>query len=319
MARRTAKQRKKEKKIVLALVGVLLAAILSAGMMASPAFALWLQTVLGIADTAGPPELPADLPVAVHSIDVGQGDATLLYANGEYALIDAGTPESADVLMSYLRKVGVQSLRYVFMTHPHADHIGGMRAVVENFDVQQMILPNFALAPYPTSPVFVELLEVMVQKNIPSQTALLGEAYPLGSGEVTVVHAGLPTTDNYNLLSLGLLFQANSLRFLNTGDAEKLNEAAMLESGIDITANGFAAGHHGSSTSNSRDFIAAVNPQIVIISCAAGNSYGHPHSGPLKAFEAARAAVLRTDKDGSIVLWPGEDARPLYAVTKSRQ
>ena len=317
MARKTAKQKQKEKKIALALAGILLAAVLAAAMLASPAFALWLQELLGIFQNAGPPPLPPDLSAAVHVIDVGQGDAALLYAGGEYALIDAGTPENADIVVAYLRKAGVQRLRYIFMTHPHADHIGGMQAVVENFEVQNMILPDFSLAPYPTTSVFADLLRVLVDRGVPSETAGQGTVYPLGSGSVTVVHAGLATQDNYNLLSLGLLFEAGDLRVLNTGDGEKENEAAMLESGAYLAADVFLAGHHGSSTSNREEFLEAVMPRAVVVSCAAGNGYGHPHAAPLKAFGSAGAVVLRTDKDGSVVLWAGADG-PQYAVSKPR-
>lgn len=318
MARRTAKQRQKEKKIATVLAGVLVAAIVAAAMLASPGFALWVQQALGISEGLGPPQTPPDLTVAVHVIDVGQGDATLLYADGEYALIDAGTPESAYTLVAYLRKAGVQSLRYVFMTHPHADHIGGMQAVVEGFDVQNMILPDLALAPYPTTSLFIGLLESMEARGTPTQTVQPGATYPLGTGGVTVLHTGLATQDNYNLLSPGLLFEAGGLRVLATGDGEKDNEAAMLASGVSLAADVFLAGHHGSSTSNRDDFIQAVGPRVVAISCAAGNSYGHPHAAPLKSFDNIGALVLRTDKDGSIVLWPGADGTPQYAVAKLR-
>lgn len=316
MAKKASRQKQTEKKIAFILAGVLITAVLAAIMLASPAFALWIKEFFGIADTASPPSLPQNLQTAVHVIDVGQGNASLLYSAGEYALIDAGTPESSGILQSYLRKAGVQSLRYVFMSHPHADHIGGMAEILENFNVQEMIFPNFELAPYPTSSIFVDVLRVLEERQIPTKTALLGQEYPLGSGQIQVVHGGIETQDNYNLLSLGLLFKANGIRFLATGDGEKENEAAMLESAIDFTANCFVAGHHGSYTSNTKDFIAAVAPQYVAISCAAGNSYGHPHAQPLKTFEQMQVHLLRTDKNSNIVFWPDEDGKICYAVGK---
>ncbi len=317
MARKTAKQRQKEKKIAALLVGVLLVAVLSAAMLASPAFAVWVQQQLGILQNVGPPKAVIGQPVAVHVIDVGQGETILLVADGEYALIDAGPPEAADALAAYLQNAGVHSLRYLFVTHPHADHIGGMEKVLERFAVENVVMPDFSLAPYPTTPLFLGVLEALAAKQVPAQTAAVGAVYPLGDGEVSVLHAGLPTQDNYNLLSPALLFSAGGLRFLNTGDGEKVNEAALLASGADVTADFFAAGHHGSSTSNTAALVQAVGPQMVAISCAAGNSYGHPHSGPLETFAAATGLVLRTDKDGSVAVWPAADGKILYAVMES--
>ncbi|MDL2294468.1 MBL fold metallo-hydrolase, partial [Ruminococcaceae bacterium OttesenSCG-928-D13] len=87
---------------------------------------------------------------------------------------------------------------------------------------------------------------------------------------------------------------------------EKANEKAMLEDGGPLGADVFLAGHHGSSTSNTEAFVGQVSPGLVVVSCAAGNSYGHPHKSALSAFEAANARVLRTDKDGSVVVRPAE-------------
>ncbi|MDL2214161.1 MBL fold metallo-hydrolase [Clostridia bacterium OttesenSCG-928-O13] len=318
MARKTAKQRKKEKKIALVLVAVLALAALTAAMLASPAFAQWLFRVTGIVQSDGPPAAAKQAAVSVHVIDVGQGDAVLLCADGEYALIDAGPPEAAGVLVSYLRQAGATHLRYLFMTHPHNDHYGGMEEVLQAVEVEQLVISDMSLAPLPTAITFESLLAAALEKGVHTTQTKQGDVHPLGSGSITVVHGGLATTDNYNLLSLGLLFDAGGLRLLNTGDGEKENENAMQESGLDIAADIFVAGHHGSNTSNGEEFIGAVAPQIVAISCAAGNSYGHPHRSALAAYEAAGARVLRTDKDGTIVVWLAEDGSLQHAVAKNR-
>lgn len=301
---------------MLGLGSLLALAILAALLVAVPGLQGWLWQVTGISPKAGPPVTGSASPVAVHIIDVGQGDAALLCADGEYALIDAGPPEGADVLVSYLQSAGVSQLRYLFMTHPHADHIGGMQLVVENFTVQQVVLPDFTLAPYPTTKTFENLLQALLDRQVPAETALLGAKYPLGSGQITVVHAGLKTDENANLLSLGLLFDAGGMRFLNTGDAEIPNEKAMLESGFDLQANVLMAAHHGSNTSNSVNFINQAHPQFVVISCAAGNPYGHPHKSALKAYGQVGARVLRTDKQGHVVIQPDGTGGLLFAVSR---
>lgn len=298
------------------LVGILLASLLAAALIAIPGFEENLYKLLGITPSGLVPVMELQSPTGVHFIDIGQGDAVLLEESGEFALIDAGLPEGKDTLLAYLREAGVQSLKYVVMTHPHADHIGGMTAVVSAFPVEKVLMPDFEKAPYPTTSLFLGLLTRIEERGLAVQTMVQGEVYPLGTGTIRVVHDGVWTADNYNLISTGLLFEAGGLRYLSTGDAEKPNEAVMLEEAENLPANLFKAGHHGSSTSNTLPFLQAVSPQIVVISCATGNSYGHPHREPLKVFQEVGAQVLRTDRNGSVLVRPDQQGNLVAATSK---
>lgn len=305
MARKTKRQKQKEMKLALGLLGLLLAAVLCAVSLAVPGFTDWAFRLAGVTPGATVPETGSDSPVAVHCIDIGQGHATLIEDDGAYTLVDAGPPESSDTLVAYMMSAGVERLDYLIMTHPHADHYGGMQAVLKAFPVGQMILPDLELAPYPTASTFLALLELLQSKGVPTTAAIEGDSYSLGGGLIRVVHGGLAAEDNYNLLSLGLRYQGDGLSLLITGDGEKANERAMLDGGFDLRSDVLLAGHHGSSTSNTEAFLQAVRPRLVMVSCAAGNGYGHPHNSALRAFEAVEARVLRTDKSGSIVIQPG--------------
>lgn len=302
--------------------GIIVAAVLVVAVLA--AVVLWVpgakQAVydaLGITGPAASAAQEIRSATKVHIIDVGQGDAVLLEQGGEFALVDAGPPECRDDLLAYLEGVGVQKLRYVFMTHPHADHIGAMQAVIERFPTDTMMLPVLEKAPTPTTKAFENLLTSLVENNVPTETIALDASYPLGSGHVTVLQDGVETGDNYNLLSPALLFEADGLRFLNTGDAEKANERALLERGLSLRVDVFMAGHHGSSTSNTENFLDAMHPRVVAISCGKDNSYGHPHLEAMQAFEAQEATILRTDEDGSIVIGQDEAGNLAYAVTNT--
>ena len=79
-----------------------------------------------------------------------------------------------------------------------------------------------------------------------------------------------------------------------------------LEAGLDVSADIFQAGHHGSYTSNSRAFLNAVVPKVVIVSCGKDNDYGHPHEAALRAFQSVNAQVYRTDEQGDIVAYVDE-------------
>ena len=110
------------------------------------------------------------------------------------------------------------------------------------------------------------------------------------------------TVEALSLIHILTLFEAPGLRCLSSGDGEKAVEDAVLASGAEVHADVFKAAHHGSSTSNTQAFLDAVRPQAVVVSCGAGNSYGHPHSEALAAFANVGAQVYRTDTEGTICL-----------------
>lgn len=240
----------------------------------------------------------------VHFIDVGQGDSVLLYQNGSYALIDAGTEEEGQAVISHLQNLHIKKLDYVFMTHPHADHLGGMRAVLDEFQVEKVILPDFEKGPTPTSFQLEKLLRSIEEKNIPTEIAEEGKVYPLGAGKITVLLAGIPT-ENLNDISIVTMFEANGWKCLNTGDGEENLEEALLEKYKDtdvLQANVFKAGHHGSKTSNTLPFLEAVQPDVFVISCGENNDYGHPHREVLKSADKIRTQVYRTDLHGTVAV-----------------
>ena len=167
-SRRKKKQRKEkfEKALTAVLCGivaalVLLAAVISLSEENGGALPTWQQLYSWFGVAAPVPHLPEEAAGAatkVHFIDVGQGDAVLLEQNGAFALIDAGEREAADGLVAYLQAAGVAKLDLLVMTHPHADHIGGMQAVLDAFPVDRAVLPDFANAPMPTTSTFLNLL-----------------------------------------------------------------------------------------------------------------------------------------------------------------
>lgn len=259
----------------------------------------------GAEPDAEPVVLPGETtdPAAtqIHAIDVGQGDATLIRQGDKWCLIDAGTAASADTLVAYLQQQGVERLDYVVMTHAHADHIGGMPKVLQNFPVGCFILPDFSMAKTPTTAVFTRTLEQLdAQPDCEMLTASVGAQFPLGDGTLTILFAGVPT-DNQNNTSVCTLFESDGVRYLNTGDAEKECEQEMLDMGVEVSADIYKAAHHGSSSSNTAAFLKAVSPSYVLISCGQDNDYGHPHQEVLARFLNSGAQVLRTDLDGTVI------------------
>ncbi len=244
--------------------------------------------------------LQEDGVAVVTFLDVGQGDAVLLECGGEYALIDAGPAAAKADLLADLQMLGVASLRYLVMTHPHEDHIGGMQTVLENFAVENVLLPDFTKAELPTTATFEELMQSFLERELPSEVMHEGAQYPLGEGTLEVLCGSLENEENYNLLSPVLLFEMGNFQYLSAGDAERENEEYALLHGVPLAADLFKASHHGSSTSNTLPFMQAVQPALTVIPCGEDNRYGHPHREVLDIFAQVQTQTLSTAENGLV-------------------
>ena len=233
----------------------------------------------------------------VHFIDVGQGDATLIACDGHYMLIDAGNNDKGTTVQSYLMSQDVEKLDYVIGTHPDADHIGGLDVVIYKFDCDTIIMPDVAN----DTRTYDDVVQAMKSKGYQTTYPVVGETYTLGGATFTIVAPNADYGNDMNDWSVGVLVQNGNNRFLFTGDAEEKAEEDILNNGIDISADVYAAAHHGSKTATSQAFLDKVSPTYVVISAGEGNKYGHPHAEVLNRLRAAGISVFRTDEQGTIV------------------
>jgi competence protein ComEC len=269
--------------------------------------------------------------LTVHFLDVGQGDSTLILCGADAMLIDAGNDSQGTKIQSYLQKQGVQKLNYVIATHPDSDHIGGLDVVLYKFDCETILMTDTTSDAH----AYRDVIDTMQNKGYQITVPTVGEQYTLGDAEFTIV-GPLSTSDESNNNSIAILLSHGENKFLFTGDAEEKEEADILESGMALDADVYKAGHHGSETSSSEKLLQAVSPSYAVISCATGNSYGHPHAQTLNRFRSMGIEVFRTDEQGTIVAasdgteirwncspsetWqPGEVSAPSPTVTASEQ
>lgn len=240
-------------------------------------------------------ESPGNLEV--HFLDVGQADCTLIKCDGYTMLIDAGEDDQGTKIQNYLKKQGVEKLDYLVLTHPDSDHIGSADVILTKFETGMVFMSDFEKE----TNIYIDLLQLMKDSQIEYLTPEVGDIYPLGSASFQI----LAPNDEYedpNNTSIALLLTHGENSFLFTGDAEKSAEKDMLDNGLNLAADVFHAGHHGSKTSNTEDFMDAVNPQYVVISCGADNSYGLPDAEVLNRFRQNGIKVYRTDEQGTIVV-----------------
>ena len=234
----------------------------------------------------------------VHFIDIGQGDSILIQSDDSNMLIDAGERHYSDTLISYLKDKGVSKLDYVIGTHPHSDHIGGLANIIDNFQIGKVIMPN-AMS---TTKTFEELLDTISNNNLKITKPIIETEYVIGSASFVIIAPNGTDYKSLNDYSVGIKLVNDENSFVFTGDAETYSEDEMLQNGIDLKADVLKLAHHGSSTSNSDDFLDAVNPTICVISAKKDNSYGHPHVEIMQATKDRNVRLYRTDEQGTIVL-----------------
>lgn len=251
-------------------------------------------------ETSPQVQATTDTNLRVHFIDVGQGDSILVqFPDGKNMLVDAGKNGSANAIVNYLKKAGVNRIDYLVGTHPHEDHVGSMDTVIKSFQIGEIFMPRATN----NTKTFRDVLQAIKDKGLKVTTAKAG---------VNIIKADNLTADiiaphkteyeSLNNHSAVIKITYGKISFLLTGDAEEQSEFEMLaSSAVRPQADVLKVGHHGSKSSTSSGFLNAVNPKYAVISLGAGNDYGHPHKVTMDRLSKAGVQVLRTDEKGTIV------------------
>ncbi|MFC2022581.1 ComEC/Rec2 family competence protein [Chloroflexota bacterium] len=246
----------------------------------------------GTAPTAAP---AAEL--RVHFIDVGQGDAILIDLYDTEILIDAG--DRSPGVIAYLSRYVDGSLEVIVATHPHADHIGGLIAVLNTFKVEEV----WHNGDTSDSKTFTDFMNAVNAEGAEVHTARLHDVIDIGELELFVHHpADLSGSTNNNSIVLHLVY--GDIDFLFTGDAEQEAEGHMMMlSSVRLPeVEILKVGHHGSTTASSADFLSITSPEVAIYMASEGNSYGHPHAETINALNAIGATIYGTDVNGTIIV-----------------
>jgi competence protein ComEC len=276
--------------------------LIAVGWMLLAFSALWICAV--------PPNPQLRLGVLeLTAIDVGQGDSILLVSpQGRTLLVDAGgipfwmhseLDIGEDVVSPYLWSRGFHQLDVVALTHAHADHMGGMAAVLANFHPRELWLGVNS-----PSPELQTLLREAKALKIPIILHKAGDHLEMGGTNVTVLAPprdaeSHPSRPNDESLVIKISYGATSA--LLEGDAEKKTEQQVARESPQ--ADLLKVAHHGSATSTIPELLAAVHPRFAVISVGVRNVYGHPRREVLERLAEAHVVTYRTDMDGAVTFY----------------
>lgn len=231
----------------------------------------------------------------VHYLDVGQGDSIFVeLPNNETMLIDAAESYQSENIINYLKNLNYQKIDYVIGTHPHTDHIGGLKDIINTFEIGKIYMPKVVS----TTKTYESLLMAIKDKNLKINTAKAGTS--IIDTDALKINILAPNNSIYtelNNYSVVTKITYGTTKFLFMGDAEKLSENEIKEN---VTADVIKIGHHGSNTSSSIDFIKKVNAKYGIISVGLNNKYNLPKEETITNWENSGTKIYLTSTNGTI-------------------
>jgi competence protein ComEC len=242
--------------------------------------------------------LPTDAAgiISVHFIDVGKADSILIKSGSVAMLIDAGTPDMTNTVITYLKTQGIDKLDYVVATHSHDDHIGGLGAVLDAFPTAVLIMPDVP----DNGEVYQSLLNSISARNLKWILPKAGNQYNLGEARFTILAPNGTGNKNLNDYSVVIRLVYGGTSFLFAGDALIKSEKEMLANKLPLASTLLKVAHHGSSAASSLGFLKAVKPEFAVISVDTSKK-GYPSDKILQRLDSLGVKVYRTDEAGTIV------------------
>jgi len=245
-----------------------------------------------------PGEVSYDGTVTI--LNVGQASCTLIESKGEFALIDAGKAEGSPTdIVSYLSERGVDRIKVLVLTHFHYDHTSDVLDIIKTFGVDTIVIPRLSEENTPTSTFYRLLLENRSKGQYEVRFAHMNDTYAVGEGEIRIINETY-NGGSINDTSIISTFTLGENIYLDTGDAgidvEMMN-LDLVPKDISI----YDSGHHGSSDSNSHEFLKKIRPELTVFSCGKDNEFHHPHRSVTKDLKSMGCKYLVTHEYGNVV------------------
>ncbi len=250
--------------------------------------------------------------VEYHFIDVGQADATLIISPEATKLIDTGGHTGEEVV-NYLHYMNITDIDLLVGTHPHADHIGQTAQIIEEFEVQDVWMSGYEH----DSQTYEEVYDAIEEHNVTYNNPRANETYQYGSVEFEVINP-VDLTEDMDIHESCLAFRTvyGNFSAMFTGDVEWETEHEIIDRGHEFDADVYQAGHHGSSTSSSEEFVSEMDPDVTIYS-SDPDVYGHPHDVVVDRMDEFGIDQYGTNDHGTIKVTAYEDGE--YELTHEKE
>lgn len=249
---------------------------------------------------------PIHKTLNVTFLDVGEGLCVVAQTpSGKIIVMDCGTSgrrnnESVgqNVAARYIQQLGADKIDLAILSHPHSDHVSGYAGLIDAKPVKTVLDIGVKYK----SPYYYSFLRSIKKCNARYRIAKCGQKINMGDGVVIEILNPSPdvtyTDLNENSIVARIVYKHTAVLF--TGDADRQAEDVMLKSGLPLHSQLLQVGHHGSETSTSSEWLAAVRPQVAVISCGKHNKYKHPSQSTLARLYSYGCRVYRTDKNGAV-------------------
>lgn len=247
--------------------------------------------------------------------DVGQGDAALVETpNGKQILIDVGVwspgyDSGESIILPHLKEVGIDKLEAVILSHPHADHIGGILSLINGIEIEKIYNSGYEY----DSNLYENYLALARSKRIEIESIKAGDKIEIDPSLLILVLGpeGQKFNSDPNQHSIVLNIVYGESEFLFTGDAGEDQEKRLIENYGDLLDTDFLkVGHHGSRTSSEIEFLNKVTPEIAVVSLAERNRFKHPHPEAVLRIQETGTELYFTSRDKALIF--GSDGMKIW-------
>ncbi|MBR4908116.1 MAG: MBL fold metallo-hydrolase [Acidaminococcaceae bacterium] len=239
----------------------------------------------------------ASYPFTLTMLDVGQGLCILVRSGDEYLVYDGGGRERSSYVVSFFRKNQINKIKYLVASHYDEDHIAGLIGLLKTASVSTAIVPN-----YQANTKIYSSFQSALKKAGSVVYAKAGTRYKVGEANFDILYATDNTEEKENNKSTVIRIEYKNFSCIITGDAAAETESKLVNKREKLSCDLYVVGHHGSSSSSSPGFVAAMKPKLAFISVGKDNKYYHPTKRVIKTLENNNSTVYRTDTQGTVTL-----------------